>query len=71
MLIPYIAITIIVFAGAGTATGMMYGEPSGDNVGRRAALIAITCWAWPIWATKALLWLTRYALGPYLEEQED
>lgn len=71
MLMLYITVAVIVFAGAATAAVMMYEEPSYDNVGRRAALIAITCWAWPIWAAIALAWLTRYALEPYLVEKED
>lgn len=71
MLILYITVTVIVLTGAATAVVMTHEEPGYDNVSRRTALIAITCWAWPIWAAIALAWLTRYALEPYLVEKED
>lgn len=37
---------------------------------RKIALFAVTAWAWPLWALLGVLWLTKYALEPYMNKED-
>lgn len=70
MLETYIVTTVGTLIVAATIAALHYDTPGTEYAARKAALIVITCWAWPIWAIILIVNLARYALEPYMNKED-